>query len=117
VQEFAIVGEVMENIYKSELLGGIEDKFSYWIYREIQKEVIYDQAGNEVPICDDIPLLYEEGIIEAISKSKVKVPLILKRRIFCAWYSLSNDIIRGQHFHLFFHELARAYLTKDYLYQ
>jgi hypothetical protein len=33
VSEFATVGEMMDQIYNSELLGGVEDRYSYWVYR------------------------------------------------------------------------------------
>ena len=35
VPDFATVGEVMEAVYNSEILGGVEDKYSYWVYHEI----------------------------------------------------------------------------------
>ena len=101
VGEFATVGELMETIYESELLGGVEDKYAYWVFKTVQKEGVLELVA----------LLNEEGVMECISRHGQTKALAIRRRIFCAWYSLSNDIIRGQHFSLFFHELSWAYLN------
>jgi hypothetical protein len=38
----------METIYNSEILGGVEDKYSYWVYKEIQKQSIITSTGEEI---------------------------------------------------------------------
>jgi hypothetical protein len=33
VPEFSTAGELMEVVYNSEIIGGVEDKYAYWVYR------------------------------------------------------------------------------------
>jgi hypothetical protein len=64
----------------------------------------------------------EQGVMESLSANSLGNPgvsrhLYLRRRIFCAWYTFSSDIVKGQHFDLLFHELTKNFIEKEYLAQ